>query len=128
MVMLNPMRPRPELPKKLEVEPTKSCETCLHSRVCSYRQASLDALVRVPVETIIGGQTEHAKMWGAVAVAIAEHCKEYTRATLPEEYQELIMAVGSKFPNETRHETALRYINRAEEVVSGPAMDATPKT
>jgi len=25
-------------------------------------------------------------------------------------YQELIMAVSQKFPNETRHETALRYI------------------
>jgi hypothetical protein len=29
-------------------------------------------------------------------------------------YNELIMTVASKFPNETRHETALRYINEAE--------------
>ena len=29
-------------------------------------------------------------------------------------YQELIMAVESKFLNETRHETALRYIKQAE--------------
>ena len=33
---------------------------------------------------------------------------------LHEKYQELIMAVARKFPNETRHETALRYINQAE--------------
>ena len=29
-------------------------------------------------------------------------------------YYELIMAVGTKFPNETRHETALRYIRERE--------------
>ena len=31
------------------------------------------------------------------------------------QYNELIMAVGKKFPNESRHETALRYIREAEE-------------
>lgn len=29
-------------------------------------------------------------------------------------YRELLMAVGAKWPNETRHKTALRYIQRAE--------------
>lgn len=29
-------------------------------------------------------------------------------------YNELIFAVGNKYPNETRHETALKYIRRAE--------------
>jgi len=29
-------------------------------------------------------------------------------------YEELILAVGTKFPGETRHETALRYIRDAE--------------
>jgi len=33
---------------------------------------------------------------------------------LDERYQELIMSVERKFPNETRHETALRYIKEAE--------------
>lgn len=32
-----------------------------------------------------------------------------------EKYNELIMAVGNKFPGESRHETALRYIRRMEE-------------
>lgn len=31
-----------------------------------------------------------------------------------EKYQELIMAVERKHPNETRHETALRFITEAE--------------
>jgi hypothetical protein len=31
-------------------------------------------------------------------------------------YHELLYAVASKFPNETRHQTALRYIKRAEEL------------
>lgn len=33
---------------------------------------------------------------------------------LARRYMELIMAVGSKFPGETRHETALRYIKERE--------------
>ncbi len=35
-------------------------------------------------------------------------------------YNELIYAVGKKWPNETRHETALRYILEAEHVDSTP--------
>jgi len=35
-------------------------------------------------------------------------------------YHELIMAVSKKFPNETRHETALRYIRECEDRCSGP--------
>ena len=31
-----------------------------------------------------------------------------------EKYMELLLAVASKFPNETRHQTALRYIKNAE--------------
>ena len=33
---------------------------------------------------------------------------------------ELLSAVGKKFPNETRHETALRYIREAENSCSDP--------
>ncbi|TSA51862.1 MAG: hypothetical protein D4R44_06885 [Actinobacteria bacterium] len=36
-------------------------------------------------------------------------------------YDELILAVGKKYPNESRHETALRYIRQAEtEHIGGP--------
>lgn len=31
-----------------------------------------------------------------------------------EKYNELILAVETKYPNESRHETALRYIREAE--------------
>ena len=31
-----------------------------------------------------------------------------------DKYYELIMAVANKYPNETRHQTALRYIKEAE--------------
>jgi hypothetical protein len=37
------------------------------------------------------------------------------------QYNELIMAVGNKYPGETRHETALRYIREAETNNAGPA-------
>lgn len=37
-------------------------------------------------------------------------------ADLEEKYNELIMAVAKKFTNETRHQTALRYIQEAEKL------------
>lgn len=33
---------------------------------------------------------------------------------MEEKYNELIMAVGNKYPGETRHQTALRYIENTE--------------
>lgn len=38
--------------------------------------------------------------------------------SVEEKYRELIMAVESKYPTETRHETALRYIHEAENRLS----------
>ena len=35
-------------------------------------------------------------------------------ATVEGAYSELIMAVGNKYPGESRHATALRYIQKAE--------------
>lgn len=34
--------------------------------------------------------------------------------SLREKYNELLYAVGNKYPNESRHQTALRYIKQAE--------------
>lgn len=36
-----------------------------------------------------------------------------------EKYHELLYAVGNKWPGESRHETALRYIRNAEQPTSG---------
>ena len=41
-------------------------------------------------------------------------------AALQAKYQELIMQVVRKFPDETRHETVLRYIKNAESVENEP--------
>jgi|SRR5690606_6923971 len=41
-----------------------------------------------------------------------------------EKYNELLYAVGRKYPGETRHETALRYIRQAESSDSGAAKSA----
>ena len=35
-------------------------------------------------------------------------------ASAKRNYMDLIMAVGEKYPNETRHQTALRYIRERE--------------
>ena len=41
-------------------------------------------------------------------------------------YDELIYAVATKHDDETRHETALRYITERENRVEGPAMSSFP--
>lgn len=43
------------------------------------------------------------------------------KAELQKNYNELIMAVERKFPNETRHQTAHRYIRQCESYSSEPA-------
>ena len=43
-------------------------------------------------------------------------------------YWELIYAVGIKHPNETRHETALRYIRDAERISGIPSMNIAETT
>lgn len=46
-------------------------------------------------------------------------------AAVDEKYAELIYAVANKYPDESRHETALRYIRQAESVDHGDAQAAT---
>ena len=54
--------------------------------------------------------------------------KELNRkAFLEDSYSELIMAVARKFPDEERHETALRYINEAENQDSNIAAQSAEK-
>jgi hypothetical protein len=58
-------------------------------------------------------------------------CTRSTQPTPPQRkpltdelYNELLFAVGSKYPDETRHQTALRYIKRAEMRSASPAKAA----
>lgn len=50
---------------------------------------------------------------------------QFTKARTPREIQlnELLMAVESKYPDETRFETALRYIRQAERHSEGSEKD-----
>jgi len=61
---------------------------------------------------------------------IDNYCSVYCRdidelnieiAQLDAKYNELIFSVANKYPDETRHETALRYIQEREQRVSGPS-------
>ncbi|HAR37923.1 MAG TPA: hypothetical protein DCS09_04735 [Porphyromonadaceae bacterium] len=48
--------------------------------------------------------------WLSAQVRSEADCDELQR-----KYNELVMAVSRKFPGETRHQTALRYIRQAED-------------
>lgn len=45
-------------------------------------------------------------------------------AELQRKYDELIYAVGNKYPGETRHETALRYIRERENHMAQEGQEA----
>jgi hypothetical protein len=68
--------------------------------------------------------------WGKVTdPSWSFDCLDYRIASkkevlIEDKYHELLYAVGNKYPNETRHETALRYIRQAEEPVM---LSETPK-
>lgn len=49
-----------------------------------------------------------------------DHCNLWAEERL-DAYHELIMAVEQKYPGETRHETALRFIRERGTTVSGVA-------
>jgi hypothetical protein len=49
-----------------------------------------------------------------------------TYAELSEQYHELIMAVERKFPGESRHETAVRYIREREARATAGPVSANP--
>jgi hypothetical protein len=58
-------------------------------------------------------------MSGEYQVAVRDREMERHIRELEEtkrEYEELLYAVARKFPGETRHQTALRYIQEAEQV------------
>lgn len=61
------------------------------------------------IATLLG----HGKIKNLTGYVLASEAKERERV-LVEKYNELIFAVGYKYPNESRHETALRYILNAE--------------
>jgi hypothetical protein len=69
-----------------------------------------EILAKFPDEILlnISFKEEKAEILSRFAKLLKELAGERGR------YNELIFAVGKKFPNETRHETALRYIRERE--------------
>ena len=62
-----------------------------------------------------GSVEEMAEMLDSERKECEELRKEnYDLETTKQQYYELLWAVESKFPNESRHQTALRYIQQAE--------------
>ena len=75
-----------------------------------YMQAEIDEL-RGKVAELEANERAYTAFIGARSYQeVADDLKR-----LSEKYEELIFAVAMKYPGETRHETALRYIRRMEE-------------
>lgn len=74
--------------------------------------------VTLPVKTMVVLYQDYA----ALRAQLEAMAAEITR--LRESYHQLIYAVGSKYPGESRYETALRYIRERELNHGGAAMQA----
>jgi hypothetical protein len=61
---------------------------------------------------------------GGVAVHAEVFKLRARHAALVEKYNELLYSVGNKYPDESRHETALRYIRNAEKPTDNVAHQA----
>lgn len=53
-------------------------------------------------------------------------CNSEHRKNLESDYNELLFAVEKKFPNETRHQTAVRYIREAEKFMESMPTQSKP--
>ena len=67
----------------------------------------------------ISPYTLHEKTSLELSLKVKEFDMDYKKA-----YLELIMAVVRAFPNESRHETALRYIREAEKITNEAACES----
>ncbi len=86
--------------------PRKSCKTCaLYEEVLSGRGIRVASWVK--------------RCEAGCEPISARWCKAYAPEGKRDGYDELLCAVQRKFPGETRHETALRYIAQAEKCVFG---------
>lgn len=86
------------------VEDGPDCEECFYSATI--------AVVKCDCGAMMGPSQMEEKLNADLESEIAE---------LREDYMELIYAVATKYPNETRHETALRYIQEHESGSDEPA-------
>lgn len=75
-----------------------------------------------PERTHTWGCTEHEED----TYEACHTCDMHDFSELQAKYNELLFAVARAFPGESRHQTALRYITRAEAVANegGPAKQA----
>lgn len=60
------------------------------------------------------------QMWWSIVKRMRGFRRAMHANERADRYYELIMAVGHKFPGETRHETALRYIRERETAAGEP--------
>lgn len=73
------------------------------------------------LERLFGGGSPYRGTAGSVGAVNRVPCEVSLK------YNELLYAVARKFPGESRHETALRYIREAEQrALSGAVSVATP--
>jgi len=114
--------------KSPEPEPSMPCAWCDPSFGCfdrTFGDGSLPCQKKPEPSNAAPQLTgEHPRSGNATEPAgavPAPEMREYVRMPrgklemLETAYYELLFAVGNKYPGETRHETALKYIRRAEE-------------
>lgn len=86
--------------------------------------ASFGALQTLSAALFDGEVDDYAALAEKIIARVKQ--AEAAGATLRERYNELIFAVGNKAEGETRHQTALRYIQQAEQNTSAASAPKEP--
>ena len=81
-------------------------------------------LVKLREHFTNGGRLSEWQISSILNLAIEARSQAEEIVALRRDYLELIYAVGNKWPGETRHQTALRYIYNAEHQDHGPSQAA----
>jgi len=79
---------------------------------CRFKEKQKWSLVYIDEALMVGW---FANYWAAVNDPLQKQIEELAEIT--DKYHELLWAVEKKFPDETRHQTALRYITQAEQTM-----------
>lgn len=86
----------------------EDCNICKHKKICPFAHKH-----KHPDHPCLEFRMEALE-------PVVTYSNDPNQPTIWDIYMELLMAVSRKFPGETRHQTALRYIRETEQRATEP--------
>lgn len=112
---------------KAALTAVRECDI-LHGREFEKREANLDKLLWAYYHELIAAAEIGVKWETNSSLEEWFPITAEEMANVKKDYHELLFAVGRKYPNETRHQTALRYIQQREDALPPPSEESKAPT